>query len=90
MAMRPRRLLWDSAELTDPDIGTVADLARLHLAARRLGSEVVLQNAPDALIELITFAGLAEVLRVEPRRQAEQRKERVGVEEERELGDPPV
>ena len=35
MAMRSSRLVWDTGELTDPDIGTVADLARLHVAARR-------------------------------------------------------
>ncbi len=88
--MRSSRLVWDTGELTDPDIGTVADLARLHVAARRLGSEVVLRNASDTLIELIAFAGLAEVLRVEPGRQAKQREERFGVEEEGELGDRPV
>jgi hypothetical protein len=85
---RPRPLVYDTAGLADPDLGTVADLARLHVAARRLDLDVVLRNASDALLELISFVGLSDVLRVEPRRQAEQREEGLSVEEERELDDP--
>ena len=88
--MRPSRLVYDTTGLADPDVGTIADLARLHLAARRLELEVVLRNASENLIELIAFVGLTDVLRVEPKREAEQREQRGGVEEERELGDPPV
>jgi hypothetical protein len=65
-------------------------LARLQLAARRCGYRVEIANAPDELAELVELAGLCEVLGVEPRRQPEQREERLGVEEERELDDPPV
>jgi hypothetical protein len=72
------------------DLGTVERLARLQLAARRSGLELRLVHAPNDLLELITFVGLAEVLGVEPRGQAEEREERVGVEEERELDDPPA
>ena len=87
---RPRSFVFDAAGLADPDLGTVADLARLHLAARRLGLDVVLRDASDALVELISFVGLGDVLRVEPSREVEQREERLGVEEERELDDPPL
>ena len=89
-AMRPSQLVCDISALRDPDFGTVADLARLHVAARRLNLDVVLRNASDALVELVAFVGLSDVLRVEPRRQTEEREERLGVEEERELDDPPL
>jgi hypothetical protein len=72
------------------DLGTVESLARLQLAARRCGLEVRLVRVPTELEELITFAGLAEALGLEPRGQAEEREERLGVEEERELDDPPA
>ena len=65
-------------------------LARLHLAARRRGAELRIREASPELRELISLAGLEEVLRVEPRRQAEQREELLGVEEERQLRDPPA
>jgi anti-anti-sigma regulatory factor len=61
-------------------------VARLHLAARRRGLELRIA-APPELRELIAFCGLDEVLRVELQRQPEQREERGGVEEERELLD---
>jgi anti-anti-sigma regulatory factor len=89
-ASRPTHLVCDLSALADADVGTVADLARLHVAAHKLDLDVVLRNTSDALVELIAFVGLTEVLRVEPRRQTEQREERLGVEEECELGDPPL
>ena len=46
----------------DPDAVTVDALARLQLAARRLGCEVRLCNASAELRELIAFMGLREVL----------------------------
>jgi hypothetical protein len=72
------------------DLGTVESLARLQLAARRCGVEVRLAHVPDELRELITFAGLAEVLGVEPRGQAEEREQRLGVQEERDVDDLPA
>ncbi|HST15556.1 MAG TPA: hypothetical protein VLJ44_11980 [Gaiellaceae bacterium] len=74
------------------DLGIVDALARLQLAARRSGYEVAVTNVPCDLLELIELAGLCEVLgvevlRVEPGRQPEEREERLGVEEERELPD---
>jgi hypothetical protein len=70
------------------DLRSVERLARLQLAARRNGLDLRLTRVPAELEELITFVGLAEALRLEPRRQAEEREERVGVEEEGELDDP--
>jgi hypothetical protein len=69
------------------DAGTVDRLGRLQLAAQRRGAELLLRHASAELLDLIAFAGLGEVLRVEPSREAEEREERRGAEEERELGD---
>ena len=69
------------------DLGIVDALARLQLEARRSGYEVAVTDAPEDLIELIELAGLCDVLRAEPLRQPEQREQRLGVEEERELPD---
>jgi hypothetical protein len=72
------------------DAATVDALARLQLNARRIGLELRLRNASKELLDLIGLCGLDEVLRVELQRQAEEREDPLGVEEERELGDPPV
>ena len=82
---RPRRSLL---QMTAAHLGTIDALARLQLAARRVGLELRLRYAPDELLELIELAGLTEALRVEPRRQAEQREDALGVQEERELNEP--
>jgi hypothetical protein len=83
----PRTIVCDVSAL-DPDAVTIDRLARLQLAAGRLGCRLRLRNATGELRELLAFTGLAEVLRVEPRGEAEEREERLGVEEERELDDP--
>jgi anti-anti-sigma regulatory factor len=72
------------------DLGTIDALARLQLTARRAGLHMRLRAVPRELRELLELVGLDEVLGVEPRRQPEEREERRGVEEERELDDPPV
>lgn len=46
----------------EPDAVTVDALARLQLAAHRLGCEVRLRHASDELRELIDFLGLTDVL----------------------------
>ena len=74
------------------ELGIVDALARLQLAARRSGYEIAVTNVPCDLLELIDLAHLrgvlgVEVLGVEPLRQPEEREERLGVEEERELPD---
>jgi hypothetical protein len=85
---RPRTPIVCDVGAVAADVHAIDALARLQLAAGRLGLEVRLQHASDDLQALIAFAGLREVLRVEARGQAEQREERVRVEEERELDDP--
>jgi hypothetical protein len=67
----------------------VDSLARLALAERRAGRVFRLTEASAELRELLVLTGLDGVLLgVEPGREAEEREERVGVEEERELDDP--
>jgi ABC-type transporter Mla MlaB component len=44
------------------DAVTIDALARLQLAARRLGCRVRLQHASDELLDLVAFMGLTEVL----------------------------
>ena len=70
------------------DIAAVDALARLALAAKRLGLELRIADAPVALLELVAFAGLADALGVEPGRQPEQGEQPLRVEEEGHLGDP--
>ena len=75
------------------DCVTVEALCRLQLAARRHGCTLALRHASRELLGLVAFMGLAEVLpgsAVESEGQPEEREERLGVEEERELGDPAV
>ncbi len=71
-------------------LGEIDLLARLQLAARRCGIELRLRCFSDEVRELIAFAGLEEALGLEPRRQPEEREQRLRVEEERELDDPPA
>ncbi|HXZ57266.1 MAG TPA: hypothetical protein VEG40_06770 [Gaiellaceae bacterium] len=72
----------------EADAATLDLLARLQLAARRLGIEVRLLDASPELLELIAFAGLKYALRVEAERKPEQREEPLDVEEEGQLDDP--
>ena len=46
----------------DPDAVTVDALARLQMAASRLGCRVRLRNASPALCELVDLMGLRDVL----------------------------
>ena len=72
------------------DATTVDAVARIALAARRTGRRVVVRDAAGDVLDLLAFAGVAAALGIEPRGQAEEREQRGGVEEERELGDPPA
>jgi len=45
-----------------PDAATVDALARLQVAARKLGCQVRLRNASMPLLELVEFMGLSNVL----------------------------
>jgi gamma-glutamyl:cysteine ligase YbdK (ATP-grasp superfamily) len=73
-----------------PDLAALDALARVQLAARRAGLELRLCNASPELCGLAAFAGLDAALGVEVERQPEEREQRRGVEEERELGDAPA
>ena len=69
-----------------PDLATVNALARLRRRCRCLR----FSGMSRELGELVVFCGLGEALGIEPRRQPEEREERLGVEEERQLGDLPA
>jgi hypothetical protein len=56
----------DVSRLTDPDLGTVDELARLQLAAVRRGARIRLLNATADLRGLLALTGLDEVLPCEP------------------------
>jgi hypothetical protein len=86
--MRRTRLVLDCRSLTHPTAETIDRLACLQLAARRSGDRLELEGTQPCLLELIDLCGLADVLRVEVERQAEQREDPRGVEEEGELPDP--
>jgi anti-anti-sigma regulatory factor len=90
MAARPSTAYVVDVSALPPDLATIDALARLALAARRRGRRMRLRGADDELRRLIGFTGLAGVLRLESEREPEQREERLRVEEERELGDPPA
>ena len=89
-AAETSQIAVDLAAVDRPDAVLVDALARLELAARRAGGTLSVRNAPRGLGDLVDFMGLAEVLRLEPRRQPEEREERLGVQEGRELDDPAV
>ena len=85
----------DARYIVEPDIGTVDALARLVLAARRLGFGVRLECAAPDLVELIELAGLCDVVGcsrsvVEAGGQAEQREVARGIEEEDDPADSPA
>ena len=84
---RPSAIVCDVGAIS-ADIHSIDALARLQLAARRLELELRLRNGSRDLLDLIAFAGLRDVLRVEMGGQPEQREEHVGVEEKGELDDP--
>ena len=89
-------ILCDVGAVVDPDVAAVEALARLRVATRRLGRRMHVRNASADFEALLAFMGLGDVLpvrvdlRLEVVRQTEEREERLGVEEERELPDPAV
>jgi hypothetical protein len=87
MAARPSTIVCDVGAFP-ADAYTIDTLARLQLRLRRLGRQLRLRHASGELEALIAFVGLRDVLRVESRREAEEREQVLGVEEERELDDP--
>ena len=89
-------LVCDVGALVRADLAAVDALARVQLAARRLGCRMLLQRTSPELRELLAYAGLSEALplrpalRLQPQRQPEEREQRLRVEEEGEPGDPAV
>lgn len=77
---------WPLTVRGSVDVSLVDDVARLHLAARRLGCTVRLRHACPELSELLELAGLAKIeaggseLGLQARGKAES-GEQVGVEE---------
>jgi ABC-type transporter Mla MlaB component len=87
-------VICDVGALGDTDAATLDALARLQLAAKRAGREFRLHGASDELQALLTLSGLRAVLPlhhrslIESRRQIEEGKEALGVEEGVEPDDP--
>jgi hypothetical protein len=88
-APRPSPIACDASALP-ADATAVGALARLQLGAKRESVELRLSGVSRELLELLALCGLAAALGVEAGGQPEQREERVGIEEERQLGDPPT
>jgi hypothetical protein len=80
-----RRLYREMQELALVDV-----LARLQLVARRHGFELRVVESGEEVRCVIELAGLSAVLALEPKRQPEEGEQRLDVEEEGELGDPPT
>ena len=59
-----RPVICDVGGVDAPDAVAVDGLARLQLAARRLGTQITLQNVPQRLHELLELTGLYEALPV--------------------------
>jgi hypothetical protein len=56
---------WPVSGAGRPDIGTVDLLARMQLAAARLGWSLVLRDACPDLVRLLDLAGLGHVVRID-------------------------
>jgi anti-anti-sigma factor len=92
-------VICDVRSLARADAAALDVLARLQLAARRMGGRIRLRGASRELRDLLAFTGLSDALPVEARlslrplqpcRQPEQREEPLGVEEGVDPDDPPV
>jgi ABC-type transporter Mla MlaB component len=70
------RVTVDCAAFGQPDLATVDALLRLQLMLKRAGEDVVLENSGPRLRELISLAGVQEVLEraasIEVRRETEE------------------
>jgi len=88
-APHPRTIACGVASL-GPTLAGVDRLARLQLRAKRRGYVIRPRGVSPGLRELLDLTGLAEALGVEVVRQAEEREQGLGLEEERHPGDAPV
>jgi hypothetical protein len=59
----PRAVIEYDVRDARPDAVTVGLLARLELIARRNGCTLELRNASAALLEVVAFMGLDEILK---------------------------
>jgi ABC-type transporter Mla MlaB component len=94
-------VVCDVGDVVEPDAVTVDTLARLALATQRRGRQLRLRNTCPDLLDLLALMGLVDVVGAgagaggadgegfEPRRQAEEREQALGVEERAEPADPP-
>lgn len=78
-----------------PNARALEALARLQLTARRAKRRIRLERPRPELLQLLDFAGLADVIPYElpvgqRQRHAEQREDPLDVEEAVDRGDPPV
>jgi len=87
MAKPRKTVVCDIADVVDPDLDVIEALARLALVLRRRGVDLRVSHASGELRELLAFTGLDDALGVEPGGESEEREQRLGVEEERELPD---
>jgi anti-anti-sigma regulatory factor len=55
------RVVCDMAEFSAPDAVAIDALGRLHLAVRRRGKTIELENVGVELRDLLTLVGLADV-----------------------------
>ena len=92
--MAPFTIVCDVGAVQHPSIATVELLCRLDVGARAMGTSLRLRHAAPGLRALVGLLGLGDVLTCEPElgleawRQAEEREEALGVEEEGDPGDP--
>ena len=82
-------LIYDVSAITGADEGFLDRLARLLLAAHRIGVSIELRHACPELVDLITLVGLAGELALETRWEAEQCEE-ICIHEEVDPGDRAV
>jgi len=60
---KPRLILVvDVRTLTEPDLGTIEVLARLQLAAHRLGATIRLGHTCEQVRDLLACSGMGELL----------------------------
>ena len=88
-AWKPGPIVVD-ASLLAPTGVTIDCLARQQLRAARLDRRILLCGVSGDLEWLIAFAGLDGVLRIEPRREAEEGEQAIDTQKEGQLPDPPV
>ena len=102
---KPTLLVIDVCGIKGLDERSLDALVRLQLTARRCGATIVLRNASRELIDLLALVGMEAVVRCASERAPEcasggevgrdrdrqpEEREKPLLDEEVELGDPPV